>query len=231
MPTNLTSPSSRQDIRLADAHLVQTTDAAFADAARRAGPHLLCRPGCTQCCHGTFAISPLDALRLREGMAALSVTDPAKADQIAARAQQFLAQFSSEFPGDAQTGILDTSDEAFDAFEDFANDAACPALDPETGYCDLYTARPMTCRTFGPPVRMDGSPNDDLNYPAESGLAVCELCFTQAAPEEIVAAEMLPPFEKEASILDQLLTESPQLAGDTIIAYCLIGLPAQQPSS
>jgi Fe-S-cluster containining protein len=227
MPTNLTTPNSAKNIRIADAHLIQITDVAFADAARRAGPHLLCRPGCTQCCHGTFAISPLDALRLREGMAALSVTDPAKADQIAASAQQFLAQFWSEFPGDARTGILGTSEEALAAFEDFANDAACPALDPETGYCDLYTARPMTCRTFGPPVQM----SSDYENAGESGLAVCELCFTQATPEEIVASEMLPPFEKEASILDQLLTESPQLAGDTLIAYCLIGLPAQQPSS
>ena len=38
-------------------------------------------------------------------------------------------------------------------FEDFANDAACPALDPATGRCDVYAWRPMTCRVFGPPVR------------------------------------------------------------------------------
>ncbi len=29
----------------------------------------------------------------------------------------------------------------------------CPALDPATGHCDLYVHRPITCRTFGPPVR------------------------------------------------------------------------------
>ena len=34
------------------------------------------------------------------------------------------------------------------AFETFANDEPCPVLDPATGACDLYAARPMTCRIF-----------------------------------------------------------------------------------
>ena len=33
------------------------------------------------------------------------------------------------------------------AFADFGNDEPCPGLDPDTGGCDLYDARPMTCRT------------------------------------------------------------------------------------
>ena len=48
-----------------DRELVQIVDASLADAARRAGPWLVCRLGCTQCCFGAFAISQLDALRPR----------------------------------------------------------------------------------------------------------------------------------------------------------------------
>ena len=54
-----------------DRELVQIVDAALVDAAAKAGAWLVCRPGCTQCCYGAFAISELDALRLADGMAAL----------------------------------------------------------------------------------------------------------------------------------------------------------------
>ncbi len=76
------------------------------------------------------------------------------------------------------TGILDESEAGQARFDDFANDEPCPVLDPETGACDLYAARPMTCRVFGPPVR------------SEEGLGVCELCYHGASDEEIAACEM-----------------------------------------
>ena len=197
-----------------DAQLIQIVDAALADATLRAGSHLACRPGCTQCCHGAFAISPLDALRLRTAMAELAVNQPAQAAAIAERANTYLAEFGPSFPGNCETGILGDSPEAEAAFEDFANDAPCPVLNPESGLCELYAARPMTCRVFGPPVR------SCQDAASEEGLAVCELCFTDASPEEIAAAEMIVPYAEEQSLLDQLKQEQPT-SGDTIIAYCL----------
>ncbi len=59
-----------------DSELVQIMDASLAEAARRAGTWLACRPGCTQCCHGAFAINALDTLRLRAGMEALRASAP-----------------------------------------------------------------------------------------------------------------------------------------------------------
>ena len=201
---------STQAIREQDVHLVQIVDAALANATRRAGPHLACRPGCTPCCHGAFAINALDAMRLRTAMADLAATHPARAEIIATRARLYLEEFAPSFPGNPETGILDSSEEGQQAFEDFANDAACPALDPESGLCGVYAARPMTCRVFGPPVR---SQDPDSH---ESGLSVCELCFTQATPEEIAAAEMQVPHAEEQALLDQLP------AGETIVAFCLL---------
>jgi Fe-S-cluster containining protein len=205
-----------------DAGLIQIVDAALADAARRAGDHLACRPGCTQCCHGVFAISQLDALRLRAGLAELAVNSPQQSSAIVQRAQQFLADFGPEFPGDLQTGILGTSEEDQAAFDDFANEAPCPALNPATGLCELYSARPMTCRTFGPPVRTSQDST-------EEGFAVCELCFTTASGEEIAAAEMFVPYEEEERVAAALEQARHEPVGETIIAWCL-AQPLSQPA-
>jgi Fe-S-cluster containining protein len=216
-----------------DAELVQIVDAAFADAARRSGPHLVCRPGCTQCCHGAFTINALDALRLRHAMGVLSTSDPALAARIRERAHRYLAEFGGSFPGDPATGILDTSEAAQEAFEEFANEAACPALNPETGLCEVYEARPMTCRVFGPPVKAEAVDAEDDPEGETEGLAVCELCFTEATPEEIAAAEMLVPHVEEAGLLQELaaLDEASPTServgenAETIVAYCLIDMP------
>jgi len=190
-----------------DSQLVQIVDAALADAADRAGPWLACRPGCTQCCHGAFAINALDVLRLRDGMNTLRAENPATVESIENRARVWLADYGPEFPGDPATGLLGASDLDQARFEDFANDAPCPALNPDTGLCDVYAWRPMTCRVFGPPVRMNEG----------EALGCCELCFVGATEAEIAACEMSVPHELEASLVNQ--TGQP---GETIVAFALL---------
>ena len=88
-----------QLVQIREAKLLQSIDASLADAARRAGDLLACRIGCTQCCHGAFAINALDAARLREGMSSLRATNPALAAEIERRARAWLAEHrSSVFP-------------------------------------------------------------------------------------------------------------------------------------
>jgi Fe-S-cluster containining protein len=200
--------SSRQ-LPSGDEALIQIVDAALADASRRSGEWLACRPGCTQCCVGVFAINQLDAARLRQGLSDLEKTNPRRARRIRERARASVGRLSAEFPGNAKTGVLDESTEAEERFAEFANDEPCPVLDPETGLCDLYDARPMTCRTFGPPVQSDG------------GLGVCELCFHGASDEQIAACEMVvDPDDLEVKLLRQLEKhKGPR--GRTIIAFCL----------
>ncbi len=190
-----------------DTELVQIIDAALAEAARRAGRWLACRPGCTQCCHGAFAINALDAERLRAGMEALRTAAPATAEAIETRARQWLAEHLATFPGDPVTGLLGESEEDQARFEDFANEAACPALNPATGLCDVYAWRPMTCRVFGPPIRMGQG----------DALGCCELCFIGATEAEIAACEMPIPHELE----DALLREVAQ-PGETVVAFALL---------
>jgi len=192
-----------------DSVLVQIVDAALADAARRSGEWLVCRPGCTQCCVGVFAVNQLDAARLRGGLADLEKTDPLRAKRVRLRARDSVRRLVASFPGDTKTGVLDESPEAEERFAEFANDEVCPVLDPETGLCDLYGARPMTCRTFGPPVRSDG------------GLGVCELCYHGATDEEIAGCEMVAdPEDLEAALVRKLeKTRGPR--GQTIVAFCV----------
>src|SRR3954451_12787640 len=109
-----------------DCELVQIMDASLADAARRAGSWLACRVGCTQCCHGAFAISALDAERLRVGMEALRAGGAALAEEVARRARLWVDEHGPAFPGDVVTGVLGMSSNEREAFEEFANEAACP---------------------------------------------------------------------------------------------------------
>jgi Fe-S-cluster containining protein len=192
-----------------DRELVQIVDAALADVTRRSGEWLACRPGCTQCCIGAFAINQLDALRLRRGLDELERREPERAARVRERAREAVARLAPEFPGDSVSGMLDETEEGARLFEDFANDEPCPALDPATGNCELYEARPMTCRVFGPPIR------------SEDGLGVCELCFQGASDEEIAACELkADPDDLEAALL-ALLEKSTGKRGNTIIAFCL----------
>ena len=192
-----------------DQELIQIVDSALADTARRSGKWLVCHPGCSQCCVGVFVINQLDAARLRGGLADLEGRAPERAAQVRQRAREAVSRLGKEFPGDPTSGLLDEGDEAERRFADFANDEPCPALDPETGLCELYESRPMTCRVFGPPVR------------SEDGLGVCTLCFQGATEKEIAACEMTPdPGDLESTLIEEV-EKATATMGQTIVAFCL----------
>ncbi len=140
-------------------------------------------------------------------MKALRAADPHKAEAIERRAYIWIAEYGQEFPGDVTTGVLGRAEEDEARFEEFANEAACPALDPATGLCDVYAWRPMTCRVFGPPVRMG----------AGDALGCCELCFVAAGEDEIAACEMQIPHELEERLVKETGDE-----GETVVAYAIL---------
>lgn len=194
-----------------DQQLIQIVNAALADAFQKSSQWLACKPGCSQCCVGVFAINQLDAMRLREGLRELEHQDPQRAARIRERVNATVARLSPDFPGDPVTGLLNTddSDEACKKWDEYANDVPCPVLDPETGTCELYEYRPVTCRTFGPAITSEG----DLGH--------CELCFVGATEEEVIAHEMRPdPDHLEEALLKEL-EEATGMSGETIIAFAL----------
>jgi Fe-S-cluster containining protein len=201
--------SFRHTKPLLDATLVQIVDDALLETATKSGAWLACKPGCSQCCVGVFAINQLDVIRLRDGLAALSLVDPERAARVRERAAESAQRLRADFPGDPISGLLDQNAADSEEFDSYANDEVCPVLDPETGTCDLYSSRPMTCRVFGPPVRSD------------EGLGVCELCYHGATPEEIAACEMVPDPENLEAVLVEELEERTGVRGKTLVAFAL----------
>jgi len=181
-------------------------DAALASAAERSGAWLACRPGCHQCCVGVFPVSPLDVATLREGLAAAAEDVRGRVLARAATSREQLIAMG--FPGDAATGELFTEEEHEEAFEEYANDEVCPALDPASGTCDLYAHRPVQCRTFGPPVRDE-----------EGALTVCELCFIDAPEAEVERCEM---DQRWRGLEAELIEEIDAADRATVVAWAIL---------
>ena len=175
------------------------------EAARLSGHWIACRPGCTECCLGPFAINQLDALRLRKGLALLDEYDLPRAERVRARAKAYIAAIAQEYPGDPATGAL-WDEEGLPASME---SVYCPALDRDTGCCDLYEARPITCRTFGPATRTTAEV-----------VSTCELCYAGATDEEISRCAVDVDREgMERELVGAL--ERAGARGMTIIAFAL----------
>lgn len=155
-----------------DAELVRIVDAAAAEAARRAGELLRCRPGCMHCCIGPFAVTQRDLARLRRGLAAV---EPGLRARILDRAQEAREVMRTGFPGDWESGSV-VSQESADTFDLQHANLPCPVLDLETGSCTLHEYRPVACRLHGPALTVDG---ERLNY--------CRLNYPGTAPETVEA--------------------------------------------
>jgi Fe-S-cluster containining protein len=169
-----------------DSELIQIVDAALADATRKSGAWLVCRPGCSQCCIGPFAITQADASRLRAALVELELSDSARAGRIRERSREAAGKLPPVV-GDLEAWV-----------DRLPEDDPCPVLDPETGTCDLYAARPVTCRVFGPPITYGGD-----------AVGVCELCFEGASDEEIAACEVqldITEPETELTVVARALT-------------------------
>lgn len=190
-----------------DADLIAALDGRLSEAARRAGDQLACRPGCTECCLGPFPIGALDARRLRVGLERLGREDPERADGLRERARRAAQALRPGFPGDAVRGRLtDAPSEAPDEYWERHGALPCPALDLATGACELYAERPLSCRSFGPPVRI-----------GDEDLPPCRLCFTSALPDEVERCRVeLDPERREEALLDRLGDDA-----ETLVAFAL----------
>jgi Fe-S-cluster containining protein len=136
-----------------------------------------------ECCLGPFEITQLDVLRLRAGLARLAERDGGRAAAVRKRAAAHKGE----------------------------EDEACPALDPATGTCDLYDARPVTCRLFGPAMLGE-----------EGAVGACELCYVGASDEEIAGCAVEVDDEGlECRLVAEL--ESLGITGATTVVAALTG--------
>ncbi len=194
----------------ADAAFLHTVDELLAAGRERAGGAVACRIGCTECCTGLFDITALDAFRLRRGLAALAQDDGDAARGVVRRAQRQWLELRDTFPGDCDSGVLWEDEAAREEF--FARHATlpCPALEPRTGQCLLYASRPLSCRSFGLPIRCGG----ELLPP-------CRLNLVGVPAEELPALAVDPdPTCREGELLGRLAALGGG-CGDTIVAAAL----------
>ena len=194
-----------------DRRLLAEIGDTMAEAVRRSGEWIACRPGCTECCIGAFGITQLDARRLREGLRALAVADPVRAAAVRSRAEAYVRTAAPVFPNDI------ASDELWDedALPASLDDLPCPALDPTTGCCDLYAARPITCRTFGPATLI-----------GEATLGACELCYVGASEQQMMDCAVEVDSEGlESALVGALAAEG--IKGMNLVAYALV-TPGQE---
>lgn len=198
-----------------DATLLRRVDTALAAGVRRAGDRLACRLGCTECCIGPFPITQLDARRLADGLRELHDREPRRAAAIRRRARVALRALRHGFPGDSRSGRLNEDEAARERFLERHAAQPCPVLDPKTGACELYAARPLTCRSYGPPLRV-----------GREDQPPCRLCFVGAGDREIERCRVaLDPGGLEDRLLQRLWREGEPAASETLIACALAGDP------
>lgn len=145
---------------------------------------------------------------MREG---LRLLDIAKATAIRRRAIESAALLRQlGYPGDASSGLLteNLADEVL--FEPRFQTLPCPALDLESGRCELYAYRPSACRTYGPAVRLDGAE-----------LPHCPLNYTDATPEQIEEFRVdIDTRESGEAVFAEFLGRGGS-PGRTVIAFAL----------
>lgn len=195
--------SPNQQLRQADQHLLQIADAQLAEAARLAGAHLHCHAGCAVCCFGPFLITGIDVWRLRLGLEEAPTA-------LAVAIRQRAAAVAAIFEADPLFPLLHEDDDAQQRFIQQHQGVACPALDPDSGHCQLYAHRPLACRTYGPPTVLDGA-----------ALPPCPLCFKGATAADVEAARVtIDPGAAAEALL--LAANAAEIASDsTLIALAL----------
>jgi len=179
--------------------LFQIADSAFQQAKERAGEWISCSSGCDDCCRKPFAITAADARLLQLGIQETGLTD------ITEKAESAWNVMKSDFPGDADSGVLDVNEEWRAWFFHRHQGLACPVLDESTGACRLYAYRPVCCRLYGPLIEIGGQVSDP-----------CPLCFSGASEIEIQSAKITVD-----------LPEAPAEIKETVIAFALSQQSAQ----
>lgn len=125
--------------------LRQQADASFALVAREHPQAVACRPGCTDCCHALFDLTPMESLALALAFMELSRNPRREARRRGEKAAGIFDQTLAQAFGQQGEDRLKVLSEAR---------VPCPLLQEDR--CLLYEHRPITCRLYGMPVAIEG---------------------------------------------------------------------------
>jgi Fe-S-cluster containining protein len=176
-----------------------------------------CRRGCCRCCIGPFPITIADLTELQNGLASL---EESIRRAIEAKARGQAAEMEAVFPRLAESPFLDGwSDDEVDRLVERFADRPCPALGPD-GDCRIYAFRPLTCRTMGIPVEVNGA----LEGACSVQIAIPIVRLPRSLREEERALA-----EHEAAEIDFLQQASPLAEEEVLLPYGFLDdrLPAR----
>lgn len=120
-------------------------DAAFQRVSQEHAQAVACKPGCDDCCHALFDLSPMEALALVVAFKHLPRQERREALRRAEKAARIYDETARKVltaPADERLKLLSQAR------------VPCPLLN--SGRCILYEERPATCRLYGIPVAIQG---------------------------------------------------------------------------
>lgn len=132
--------------------LAAEADKVFKAVEESCGEAVRCRKGCADCCHALFDLTLIEALYINNafnerfsGKERSAILDRANtADRKAYKLKRQAFKASREGAGAAEILRM------------MAKERVRCALLNENDECDLYDARPLTCRLYGVPTSIDG---------------------------------------------------------------------------
>ena len=136
----------------------------------------------------------------------LLATQPAQAQN---RAEQEREAKRACVSGDSAKGVLEDDQRVREAFFGSFSELPCALLDA-SGRCRLYAHRPLSCRSYGVPVRL-----------GEVVLEPCPLNFTTAGTTEVEGSTVvLDPDDLEGALLEAM-SRGGKPAADTVVCAAL----------
>ncbi|MCF8062474.1 MAG: YkgJ family cysteine cluster protein [Deltaproteobacteria bacterium] len=125
--------------------LAALADQAFVKMGETHGDCIRCEPHCDDCCHAVFGLFLVEAAYLQDRFGRLPSGEKAEAMLRCDRADRDLARVQRRLEEGGGGGEDPLA----------AGRVRCPLLN-EARECVLYTARPITCRIYGVPTKVQG---------------------------------------------------------------------------
>lgn len=128
--------------------VVDRAETAFQEMQKAHGACIKCEPHCSDCCHAVFGLFLIEAGYLKEHFDKLTEEEKKAALSRCEQAEKSLERLQNmlrEHEGDPQMQAYIMSRERI----------PCPLLNEEQE-CVLYTHRPITCRVYGIPTKVQG---------------------------------------------------------------------------
>jgi Fe-S-cluster containining protein len=128
--------------------LVDKAEAAFQEMQKEHGSSMKCEPHCSDCCHAVFGLFLIEARYLKEHFDRLADEERRAALLRCEEAEKSLERLQNMLQaheGDPQMQAYVMSRERI----------RCPLLNEQQG-CILYPHRPITCRVYGIPTKIQG---------------------------------------------------------------------------